>query len=83
MMNSLEQEYNKILDDGFAITELYIYSLLKEDGRSFGLTDQEFNDKMVSIQELRSRSNLPLEDIVDRILDGDDYFTGDEDEEWY
>ena len=82
-MNSLEQEYNKILDDGFAITELYIYSLLKEDGRSFGLTDQEFNDKMVSIQELRSRSNLPLEDIVDRILDGDDYFTGDEDEEWY
>lgn len=82
-MNSLEQEYNKILDDGFAITELYIYSLLKEDGRSFGLTDQELDDKMVSIQELRSRSNLSLEDIVDRILDGDDYFTGDEDEEWY
>lgn len=82
-MYSLEQEYDKILDDGFSITELYIYSLLKEDGRSFGLSDKEIDEKMSSVQELRSKSNLSLEDIIDRILDGDDYFVEDEEEEWY
>lgn len=82
-MYSLEQEYDKILDDGFSITELYIYSLLKEDGRSFGLSDKEIDEKMSSVQELRSKSNLSLEDIIDRILDGDDYFIEDEEEEWY
>lgn len=82
-MYSLEQEYDKILDDGFSITELYIYSLLKEDGRSFGLSDKEIDEKMSSVQELRSKSNLSLENIIDRILDGDDYFVEDEEEEWY
>ena len=82
-MYSLEQEYDKIIDDGFSITELYIYSLLKEDGRSFGLSDKEIDEKMSSVQELRSKSNLSLEDIIDRILDGDDYFIEDEEEEWY
>ena len=70
-MYSLEQEYDKILDDGFSITELYIYSLIKEDGRSFGLSDKEIAKakKIVDATAEALKNNLGVFTVDGKMVD--------------
>ena len=81
-MSSLDKEYSKILDDGYSITELYIYACVVEDDRCYGLSTKEMEDKVYKIQELRSSTSLSLDKIIDKVLNGEeDYDEGDM--EWY
>jgi hypothetical protein len=81
-MGSLDKEYSKILDDGYSITELYIYACVVEDDRCYGLSTKEMEDKVYKIQELRSSTSLSLDEIIDKVLNGEeDYDEGDM--EWY
>lgn len=81
-MDSLDKEYSKILDDGYSITELYIYACVVEDDRCYGLSTKEMEDKVYKIQELRSSTSLSLDEIIDKVLNGEeDYDEGDM--EWY
>lgn len=81
-MNNLDKEYSKILDDGFSITELYIYASIVEDDRCYGLSPSEIENKVYQIQELRCSTCLSLEEIINKVLNGDDEFdVGDV--EWY
>lgn len=80
-MNEISTEYNKILDDGVSITELYIYHLIVSDDRSIGLTERNIEDLMQKVIETRYMTDKGLEWIVDAVLNGDE-IDGD-DEEWY
>ena len=80
-MNEISTEYNKILDDGISITELYIYHLIVSDDRSIGLTERNIEDLMQKVIETRYMTDKGLEWIVDAVLNGDE-IDGD-DEEWY
>lgn len=81
-MSNIGQEYDKILDAGVSVTELYAYALIIEDDRSFGMSEKEIKDKVNIAIEARCNTCEPLETIIDHILNGDDDFDGD-DNEWY
>lgn len=80
-MNEISTEYNKILDDGVSITELYIYHLIVSDDRSIGLSEKNIEDLIQKVTEARYMTDKGLEWIVDAVLNGDE-IDGD-DEEWY
>ncbi len=80
-MNNLDKEYGKILDDGFSITELYIYASIVEDGRCYGLSAKEIEDMVNQVQEIKCSTCLSLEEIINKVLDGDELM--EDDEEWY
>lgn len=81
-MSSLDKEYSKILDDGYSITELYIYACVVEDERCYGLSTKEMEDKVYKIQELRSSTSLSLDEIIDQVLNGEENYD-EGDMEWY
>lgn len=60
-MNEISTEYNKILDDGVSITELYIYHLIVSDDRSIGLTERNIEDLMQKVIETRYVTDKGLE----------------------
>ncbi len=60
-MNEISTEYNKILDDGVSITELYIYHLIVSDDRSIGLTEKNIEDLMQKVIETRYMTDKGLE----------------------
>lgn len=80
-MNEISTEYNKILDDGISITELYIYHLIVSDDRSIGMSEKNVEDLIQKVIEARYMTDKGLEWIVDAVLNGDE-IDGD-DEEWY
>lgn len=80
-MNEISTEYNKILDDGVSITELYIYHLIVSDDRSIGMSEKNVEDLIQKVIEARYVTDKGLEWIVDAVLNGDE-IDGD-DEEWY
>ena len=54
----------------------------RQDERCYGLSTKEMEDKVYKIQELRSNTSLSLDEIIDRVLNGEeDYDEGDM--EWY
>jgi len=79
-MKELSAEYTELLDKGISITELYIYHLIVNDERSYDLKDKDIYKLIQKVNEQYSYGGS-LEEIVDRLLDGDEY-DGDE-EEWY
>lgn len=81
-MSSIGQQYDKVLEAGISIVELYAYALIIEDDRSFGMREKEIKEKINMAVEARCNTCDPLEDIIDRILNGEESFDGD-DEEWY
>lgn len=81
-MSSLDKEYSKILDDGYSITELYIYACVVEDERCYGLSTKEMEDKVYKIQELRSSTSLSFDEIIDQVLNGEENYD-EGDMEWY
>jgi hypothetical protein len=82
--NNLEQAYTMVIDKDISMTDLYIYSLIIGDDRSFGLNSKDIEDLIDKVLNSSYRSNEPLTDIVDRLLDGDYGYEGDEeyDEVW-
>lgn len=82
--NNLEQAYAMVIDKDISMTDLYIYSLIISDDRSFGLNSKDIEDLIDKVLNSSYRSNEPLTDIVDRLLDGDYGYEGDEeyDEVW-
>jgi hypothetical protein len=80
-MSSLHEQYNKMMDEGVSITELFVYNLIIEDDRCGGMSEKEIQDMVADALNCRYSTDIGLEAIVDRLLNGDD-FSGDEDE-WY
>lgn len=80
-MDNIGTQYNKLLDEGVSITELYVYHLIISDERCYGMSEKEITDMVAQALNQRYSSDAGLETIVDRLLNGDT-FSGDEDE-WY
>jgi len=76
--SNLEQAYNAVVDKEVSITDLYIYSLIVSDERSFSMNDKDIEELINKVLNSSYRSNEPLADIVDRLLDGDYDYEGDE-----
>ena len=76
--SSLEEAYNLVIDKGVSMTDLYIYSLIVGDERSFNLSENDIEELINKILNSSYRSNEPLTEIVDRLLDGDYDYEGDE-----
>ena len=76
-MKDLSEQYDNILDAGASITELFVYHLIVTDERSYGLSEKEIRDMVDDAINARYSSLYGLEDIVDRLLNGDE-LNGDE-----
>ncbi len=79
-MKELSAEYTELQDKVISITELYIYHLIVNHERSYDLKDKDVYKLIQKVNEQYTYGGS-LEEIVDRLLDGDEY-DGDE-EEWY
>jgi len=80
-MNEISKQYNELLDAGASITELYVYHLIVNDERSFGMSEKEMLDMVREAIDKRYSSSEGIEFIVDSLLNGDE-LDGDEDL-WY
>lgn len=80
-MNEISKQYNELLDTGVSITELYVYHLIVNDERSFGMSEKEIVDMVRDAIDKRYSSSEGIEFIVDSLLNGDE-LDGDENI-WY
>ncbi len=80
-MNEISRQYNELLDAGASITELYVYHLIVNDERSFGMSEKEIVDMVRDVIDKRYSSSEGIEFIVDSLLNGDE-LDGDENI-WY
>lgn len=80
-MNEISKQYNELLDAGVSITELYVYHLIVNDERSFGMSEKEIVDMVRDAIDKRYSSSEGIEFIVDNLLNGDE-LDGDENI-WY
>ena len=80
-MNEISKQYNELLDAGVSITELYVYHLIVNDERSFGMSEKEIVDMVRDAIDKRYSSSEGIELIVDSLLNGDE-LDGDENI-WY
>lgn len=80
-MNEISKQYNELLDAGVSITELYVYHLIVNDERSFGMSEKEIVDMVREAIDKRYSSSEGIEFIVDSLLNGDE-LDGDENI-WY
>lgn len=80
-MNEISKQYNELLDAGASITELYVYHLIVNDERSFGMSEKEIVDMVRDAIDKRYSSSEGIEFIVDNLLNGDE-LDGDENI-WY
>lgn len=76
-MRDISEQYDNILDAGASITELFVYHLIVTDERSYGLSEKEIRDMVEDAINARYSSSDGLENIVDRLLSGDE-LNGDE-----
>ena len=80
-MNEISKQYNELLDAGVSITELYVYHLIVNDERSFGMSEKEIVGMVRDAIDKRYSSSEDIEFIVDSLLNGDE-LDGDENI-WY
>lgn len=80
-MNEISKQYNELLDAGVSITELYVYHLIVNDERSFGMSEKEIVDMVRDAIDKRYSSSEGIEFIIDSLLNGDE-LDGDENI-WY
>ena len=80
-MNEISKQYNELLDAGVSITELYVYHLIVNDERSFGMSEKEIVDMVRDAIDKRYIYSEGIEFIVDSLLNGDE-LDGDENI-WY
>ena len=79
-MNDLSTQYNQVLDSGASITELFVYHLIINDDRSYGMSEKEITDMVQDVLNARYNTCKGIEEIIDNLLNGED-ISGDE-EEW-
>lgn len=80
-MNEISKQYNELLDAGVSITELYVYHLIVNDERSFGMSEKEIVDMVRDAIDKRYSFSEGIEFIIDSLLNGDE-LDGDENI-WY
>lgn len=78
-MDEISRQYNQLLDEGASITELYVYHLIVNDERSFGMSEKEIIEMVRDAIDKRYSSTQGIEYIVDSLLNGDE-LDGDENE---
>lgn len=78
----LSDAYSYITEEiGVSALELYVYSLIIQDDRISGLGSRGIYNIIQDVMNAQAISDEPINQIVDRILDGDEY-DGDDDS-WY
>ena len=78
----LSDAYSYITEEiGVSALELYVYSLIIQDDRISGLNSRDIYNVIQDVMNAQAISDEPINQIVDRILDGDEY-DGDDDS-WY
>ena len=80
-METIKEWYNQLLDEGIPITELYIYNLIINDERSYGMSEKEIENMVEDVIDKRYDTADSIETIIDNLLNGDEY-DGDENR-WY
>ena len=70
-MSSLRTQYNILLDEGIAITDIYIYHLLVNDPRSYNYSEQELDDMVEDILNQHYNGEHTIEELVESCLNGD------------
>ena len=76
-METIKEWYNQLLDEGIPITELYIYNLIINDERSYGMSEKEIENMVEDVIDKRYDTADSIETIIDNLLNGDEY-DGDE-----
>ena len=75
----LSDAYSYITEEiGVSALELYVYSLIIQDDRISGLGSRDIYNIIQDVMNAQAISDEPINQIVDRILDGDEY-DGDDD----
>ncbi len=80
-MSSLRTQYNFLLDEGIAITDIYIYHLLVNDPRSYNYSEQELDDMVEDILNQHYNGEHTIEELVESCLNGDNL--EEDDNEWF
>lgn len=80
-MSSLRTQYNFLLDEGIAITDIYIYHLLVNDPRSYNYSEQELDDMVEDILNQHYNGEHSIEELVESCLNGDNL--EEDDNEWF
>lgn len=80
-MSSLRTQYNFLLDEGIAITDIYIYHLLVNDPRSYNYSEQELDDMVEDILNQHYNGEHTIEELVESCLNGDSL--EEDDNEWF
>lgn len=81
---SLTEFYKNCIEEGISIGDLYIYTLLLEDGRCYGKEEDEI---LTMIEEVRTTASIigrGYEDAVQIYLETGvpDLYIDEDDEEW-
>jgi len=72
-MDALINAYYDLQDQNISVVDLYIYHLLSNDDRSIDLSNKELEQIIDKVHHLLyTYYNLRLEDIVERVLEGED-----------
>ena len=78
----LSDAYSYITEEiGVSALELYVYSLIVQDDRMGSLNSRDIYNIIQEAINIQSMSDEPISQIIDRLLDGDE-FDGDDDS-WY
>ena len=80
-MSNLRTQYNFLLDEGIAITDVYIYHLLENDPRSYNYSEEELTDMVENILNQHYTNERSLEELVESCLNGDNL--EEDDNEWF
>jgi len=80
-MSNLRTQYNFLLDEGIAITDVYIYHLLVNDPRSYNYSEEELTDMVENILNQHYTNERSLEELVESCLNGDNL--EEDDNEWF
>ena len=65
-MDEISRQYNQLLDEGASITELYVYHLIVNDERSFGMSEKEIIEMVRDAIDKRYSSTQGIEYIYCR-----------------
>lgn len=71
MRDSIGSQYDQLIDAGISIKPVYIYSLIIEDDRSYGMSEPSINELVDKIINAQFSTEDSLEVLVDRFLNGD------------
>ena len=84
MNNELITKYKECIEEGISISELYIYSLLVDDGRCYGKDEDEIVELINDVKTTASILGIGWENAVAAYLDEGvpELYIDEDDEEW-